>query len=141
MLFEILKDLKILQSLLLSKFSYQWVILADFPILVILIDGCFAFLLIVYMANCSLPVSLLSSWVFHPDQQFTTKCFLQMDFPGGSVVKTLPANSRDADSIPGLTRTLEEEMATHASILVWRIPRTEEPGRLWFTGLQRVRHN
>ena len=47
----------------------------------------FAFLLIVYMANFSLPVSLLSSWVFHSDQQLTTKCFLQMDIPGGSVVK------------------------------------------------------
>jgi len=64
-----------------------------------------------------------------------------MDFPGGSVVKTLPANSRDADSIPGLTRTLEEEMATHASILVWRIPRTEEPGGLQSMGSQRARHD
>ena len=36
---------------------------------------------------------------------------------------------------------LEKEMATHSSILVWRIPRTEEPGRLQSTGLQRVRHD
>ena len=33
---------------------------------------------------------------------------------------------------------LEEGMATHSSILAWRIPRTEEPGRLQSMGLQRV---
>ena len=32
-------------------------------------------------------------------------------------------------------------MATHSSILAWRIPWTEEPGRLWFMGLWRVRHD
>ena len=36
---------------------------------------------------------------------------------------------------------LEEEMATHYSILTWRIPWTEDPGRLQSIGLQRVRHN
>ena len=36
---------------------------------------------------------------------------------------------------------LEEEMATHSSILAWRIPRTEEPGGLQFMGRQRVGHN
>ena len=36
---------------------------------------------------------------------------------------------------------LEEEMATHSSILAWKIPWTEEPGGLQSMGLQRVRHN
>ena len=36
---------------------------------------------------------------------------------------------------------LEKGMATHSSILTWRIPWTEEPGRLQSTELQRVRHN
>jgi len=36
---------------------------------------------------------------------------------------------------------LEEEMATHSSIIAWRIPKSEEPGRLQSTGLQRVGHN
>ena len=45
------------------------------------------------------------------------------------------------DSIPGLGRSLEEGMATHSSILAWRIPRTEEPGRLQSIGLQKVRHD
>ena len=37
--------------------------------------------------------------------------------------------------------SLEEGMAPHSSILAWRIPRTEEPGRLQSMGSQRVRHN
>ena len=60
------------------------------------------------------------------------------------LVKNLPANAgdiRDVGSIPGLGRSLEEGMATHSSILAWRIPWTEEPGRLQFMGLQRVRHD
>ena len=36
---------------------------------------------------------------------------------------------------------LEKRMPTHCSILAWRIPWTEEPGRLLFMGSQRVRHN
>ena len=36
---------------------------------------------------------------------------------------------------------LEKEMATHSSILAWRIPWTEEPGGLESTGSQRVRHD
>ena len=36
---------------------------------------------------------------------------------------------------------LEKEMAIHSSVLAWRIPRTEEPGRLQSMGSQRVRHD
>ena len=36
---------------------------------------------------------------------------------------------------------LEKEMATHSSILAWKIPWTEEPGRLQSMGLQRVGHD
>jgi len=36
---------------------------------------------------------------------------------------------------------LEKGIATHSSIFAWRIPWTEEPGRLWSMGLQRVGHN
>ena len=52
-------------------------------------------------------------------------------FPGGSVVKNLPANSGDVSStsLSG-ENPLEKEMATHSSILAWRIPWTEEPGWL-----------
>ena len=41
----------------------------------------------------------------------------------------------------GLEVPLEEEMAIHSSILAWRIPWAEEPGRLQSMGSQRVRHN
>ena len=57
------------------------------------------------------------------------------------VVKNLAANTgdiRDVGSIPGLGRFPEEGMATHSSILVWRIPWTEEPGGLQSIELQRA---
>ena len=55
-----------------------------------------------------------------------------MGFPGGS---ESTCNAGDLASIPGSQSLdwedpLEEEMATHSSILAWRIPWTEEPGRL-----------
>ena len=61
--------------------------------------------------------------------------------PGGSAVKNPPVkagDTGDVDSIPGLGRSLEEEMATHSSILAQKIPWTEEPGGLQSVGLQRV---
>ena len=48
-----------------------------------------------------------------------------------AVVKNLPASAgdlRDVCLIPGQEDPLEKEMATHSSILAWRIPWTEEPG-------------
>ena len=59
-------------------------------------------------------------------------------FLSGSVVENPPANAgdeRDASLIPGSGRSLEEGMATHSSILAWRIPWTEEPGGLQSMGL------
>ena len=56
------------------------------------------------------------------------------------MVKNLPANTggiRDADLIPG-SDPLEKGLATHSSILAWRIPRTEEPGGLKSMGSKRV---
>ena len=49
------------------------------------------------------------------------------------MVKNLPANAgdiRDAGLIPGSEDPPEEDMATHSSILAWRIAQTEEPGGL-----------
>ena len=67
-----------------------------------------------------------------------------LGFPGGSEVKKLPANTgdtKDAGLILGREDPLEEKMATHTSILAWRIPWTEEPGGLQSVGSQRVRHD
>ena len=58
-------------------------------------------------------------------------------FPGGSVVKDPPDNAGDMGLIPGLKRTLEKKMATHASILAWEIPWTEKPGGLQSMGSQK----
>ena len=59
---------------------------------------------------------------------------------GASVVaqrlKCLPAMRETWVRSMGQEVPLEKEMATHSSILAWRIPRTEEPGRLQFMGLQ-----
>ena len=57
------------------------------------------------------------------------------------VVKNPPANAGDSGLTPGLGHAPAKGMATHCSILAWRIPWTEEPGRLQSMGLQRVRHN
>ena len=57
------------------------------------------------------------------------------------MVNNLPANAGDLrglDSILGWEYPLEEGMATHSGILVWRIPWTEEPGWLQSIGSQRV---
>ena len=48
---------------------------------------------------------------------------------------------RDAGLIPGLGRSLEKDMATHSTILAWRIPWTEEPGGLQIIGSHRDRHD
>ena len=60
------------------------------------------------------------------------------------VVKNLLASAADAGD-PGLILDwedlLEKEMAAHSSILVWKIPRTEEPRGLQSVGSQRVRHD
>ena len=57
------------------------------------------------------------------------------------MVKNPPANAGDAGLIPELGRAPEEGMATHSSILAWRIPWAEEPGGLQSTGSQRVGHH
>ena len=60
------------------------------------------------------------------------------------MVKNLPAMQESQEmqvqSLGG-EDPLEEGMATHSSILVWRSPWTEEPGQLQSIGLQRVRHD
>ena len=54
------------------------------------------------------------------------------------MVKNPPAMMETWVQPLGREDPLQKEMATHSSTLAWRIPRTEEPGRLWSTGLQRV---
>ena len=61
-----------------------------------------------------------------------------MGFPGGSVVKNLPAMAGDVGLIPGSEDPLEKEMGTHSSILAWEIPGTGDPGGLQSMGSQEL---
>ena len=70
---------------------------------------------------------------------------ITLGFPGGSVVKNPPANAGNAGDVgdpggrsPGMGDPLEEEMATHTSILAWKLPWTEGSGGLQSVRLQRV---
>ena len=56
-------------------------------------------------------------------------------------VKNLPAKWETWVRSLGQEDPLEEEMATHSSILAWKIPWTEEPGRLQSMESQRVGHD
>ena len=51
-------------------------------------------------------------------------------------VKNPPATQETQVRSPGREDPMEEEMATHSNILAWRIPWTEEPGRLQSMGSQ-----
>ena len=64
-----------------------------------------------------------------------------MTFELSSDSKASAYNAEDPGSIFGLGRSLEKEMATHSSILAWKIPWMKEPGRLQSMGLQRVRQD
>ena len=81
---------------------------------------------------------LFESWLISGSKRIMDNYLL------APVVKNLPINAgdaRDAGSTPGPGRSSEEVMATHSSILAWKIPWTEEPCRLSSMGLQRVGHN
>ena len=56
-------------------------------------------------------------------------------------VKRLPTMQESRVQSLGWEDPLEKEMATHSSTLAWKIPWTEEPGRLQSTGSQRVGHD
>ena len=64
-----------------------------------------------------------------------------MGFTGGSKGQELPAMQETQVQPLGREDPLEKELATQSSILTWRIPWTEEPGKLQFMELQRVRHS
>ena len=57
------------------------------------------------------------------------------------MVKCLSAMREIQVQSLGWEDPLEKEMATHSSTIAWTIPWTDEPGRLQYMGLQRVRHD
>ena len=62
-------------------------------------------------------------------------------FQVAQMVKRLHAMRETWVQSLGWEDPLEKKMATHSSMLAWKIPWTEEPGRLQSMGLQRVRHD
>ena len=94
-------------------------------------------------------VSWNTSHVQLPERAFKTPGFLKSYLKngydmGGSAVENLPAMQNTQETqvwFLGQEDPLEEGVATHSSILARKIPRKEEPGRLWSTGSQRVGHD
>ena len=83
---------------------------------------------------------LLASLLVHSSRQN----LLQWAHPNSLVtqsVKNPPAMQETRVQSLGREDPLEKGMATHSSILAWRIPCTEEPGRLQSMGSQRVKHD
>ena len=86
--------------------------------------------------------NLIKSEIFRVNQnQFAALLGTCLGASRAQMIKNLPAMQRIW--VPSLNREdpLEKGMATHSSILAWRIPWTEEPGELQSMGLHRVRHN
>ena len=71
-------------------------------------------------------------------QKKNQSAVITLGFPGGSVVKNLPANAGDAGSITGSERSLGEGNGNQTSILAWEIPWTEEPEGLQSMGSQEL---
>ena len=77
------------------------------------------------------------------DKGLISKIYQQLMLPGlpwQLMVKRQPAMRETWVQSLGWEDPLENEMATHSSTLAWKIPWTEEPGRLQSMGSQRVRH-
>ena len=88
--------------------------------------SCFKILLfvIVHYIHNSWPEDVPTMTGLHKDYM------LHLSFPGNSVVKNLPIMKETQVQSLGREDPLEKEMATHSSILAWKIPWTEEPGGL-----------
>ena len=87
-------------------------------------------------------LSASSSPCIHPSLwSLEMVCTLVRGFTSGSVVKNLPAMQETWVQSLGGENPLEEGIATHSSILAWKIPWTEEPGGLQSMGSYRVGRN
>ena len=80
-------------------------------------------------------------WKLRSGPSSAVKWGAAVGFPDGSDCKESPEMQKTRVWSLGQEEPLEESMATHSSILAWRIPWTEEPGRLLSMGSQRVRHD
>ena len=94
------------------------------------------------MFHSSLLFETCNVFLFPESLCFSSTLGILEGFPGGSDSKESTCNVGDLSSVPGSGRPpLEKEMATHSSILAWRIPWTEDLGGLQSMGSQTVVHN
>ena len=95
-----------------------------------------------YQAPPSMGFSRQESWSGLPlPSPIVTLSIPEYGFPVVQLVKNLPAVWETQVPSLGWEALLEKEMATHSRTLAWKIPWTEEPGRLQSLGSQRVRHD
>ena len=81
-------------------------------------------------------------WLEHPSPEaYLSLHSSVLGFPRWLSSKESAAMQKTQVCFLGQEDPQEKKMATHSSILDWRIPWTEEPGRLQSMGLQKVRHN
>ena len=78
---------------------------------------------------------------FSVHEIFQVRILEQVEFPVAQAVKNPPAMKEIRVRSLGQEDPLEKGLATHSSILAWRMPWTEKPGGLQSTGSQRVGHN
>ena len=91
------------------------------------------------------PICSWFHWLFNNQVRLSSTASLVIPDPHWASqvalsVKNPPANAGDIRDV-GQENPLEEDMATHSSILAWRNPWMEEPGGLQSIGMQRVRHD
>ena len=80
-------------------------------------------------------------WILLPSPSHCILDYTLKIHPGGSAIKNPPAMQETRVRFIGQEDRLEKGMATHSSVLVWRIRWAEEPGGLQTTGSQRVGHD
>ena len=99
----------------------------------------------IYSDNCTDRISILNEAMRGFSKHFRQLRLLchiniMLGFSGGSDRKESVCNAGDPGSIPGSGRSPGVRNGNPLHILAWRIPRTEKPGGLQSTGVQRVRH-
>ena len=83
------------------------------------------------------PMNLFS----HSNHRVHSSLYIEWDCSVAQMVQILPAMQETLVLSLGWKEPLEKRMATHSSILGWRIPWTEEPGGLQSMGSQRIRRD
>ena len=136
-----------------SQFKYCWSLALRFLSIVLLtcemsavvqqFEHSLALPFFVYFLGChrSSKWAIIISRIYCEEKSLLQKLYLLLVHNGGSQGKASACIVGDQVRSPVREDPLGKEMATHSSILAWKIPWTEKPDRLQSMGLQRVGHN